>query len=310
MFKAKEFLTDNQIAHWDNGSVNGARKDKRCTSSHYQLCCPKCNSSGNLLGIRKSTGKANCFSCGSISDVEFIKLQLEVSWSKAKSLATSYSSTAVEEVEASEKQSTLKKIAETCTLPPHKPLSNSAKKYLRRRGLVPDILIDEYRVVEGKGGEYDKRIIFPIYLDGKLVSYQGMSYMEDKGKRYKACSADKEVFKHQDIAYGLSESKYDIFIVCEGLADCHSLNSVEVGVAGCTFGVDWSTHQMRMLKESGKKIYLMYDSEPKARKRAEGLCSALAVHGIDVINISLEDGKDPNDLEFSEIDEILEYLGI
>jgi len=310
MFKAKEFLTDHQIPHWDSGGVNGIRRDKRCVNSHYQLPCKKCGSNGNLIGIRKSNSRINCYSCGSISTVEFIKLQLEISWTQAKQLATSYSSTAVEEVEASEKQSTLKKIAETCTLPPHKELSNRAKKYLRGRGLDPQILIDEYRVVEGKGGEYDRRIIFPIYLGGKLVSYQGMSYIEDKGKRYKACSADKEVFKHQDITYGLSESKYDIFIVCEGLADCHSLNSVEVGVAGCTFGVDWSTHQMRMLRESGKKVYLMYDSEPKARKRAEGLCSALAVHGVEIENLSLGDGLDPNDLSFEEIDEILEFLNI
>ena len=309
MFKAKKFLDDHQVPHWDNGSVNSIRRDKRCSSSHYQTKCPKCNSSGNLLGIRKSTGKANCFSCGSISTVEFIKFQLEIGWTQAKALATSYSSTAVEEVEASEKHQSLKQIAETCTLPPHKPLSNSAKKYLRGRGLDPQILIDEYRVVEGKGGEYDRRIIFPIYLDGKLVSYQGRDWTGLAFQAWKACSAEKEVYNHQTLVYGLQESKFDSLFVMEGLGDCQNFNCVELGSASCLFGIDYSREQVRALKESGKKLLICFDAEPKAQKRAQDLCADLAIHGCDVENVELNDGCDPGELEFEEVDSILEYFG-
>lgn len=308
MFKAKEFLDNHKIGHWDNGSVNSVRRDKRCSSSHYQLPCPKCNSSGNLLGIRKSTSKINCFSCSSISPIEFIKLQLNVSWTKAKALSAQYNSTAVEEVEA-KRATNLKKLAESTTLPKHTTLTNRAKNYLRRRGLDPTILVEEYGVVEGVGGEYDRRILFPIYYDGELVSYQGRDYTGNARQPWKACKGELEVYNHKTLVYGLQESKFDTIIVCEGIGDSMNLNCVELGVACCLFGIDYSKEQMRALKESGKKILIMFDGEPKAQMRARKLCADLAVHGIDVENVELHDGCDPGCLSFTEVDEILEHFG-
>lgn len=309
MFKAKEFLADHQIPHWDNGSINGIRRDKRCTSSHYQTKCPKCGSSGNLLGIRKSTSRINCFSCGSISTVEFIKLQLEISWTQAKTLAAKYNSTAVEEVEAGQKHQSLKQVAEKCTLPPHKPLSTKAKKYLRKRGLDPLVLVDSYGVVEGKGGEYDRRILFPIYFDGKLVSYQGRDWTGMAFQPWKACSADKEVYNHRTLVYGLQESKFDSLFVMEGIGDSMNFNCVEQGSASCLFGIDYSKEQVRALRESGKKILVCFDDEPKAQKRAQELCADLAIHNCEVENVQLSGGKDPGILKFEEVDSILEYFG-
>jgi DNA primase len=309
MLKFKEFCLDYEISFWSSDGGGNAQKDKRCVGSWIQAQCPHCLSSGLLLGFHKASGRMSCFSCGGSNPTKFIKDSLNCSWGQAKAIEIKYSNTATEEMEITQNQTTLQQVASICELPPNKPLSNRAKRYLKGRGLDWQVLAESYGVVEGLK-EFDRRIIFPIYFDGRLVSYQGMSYSEDKGKRYKACSSDKEVYKHQDVVYGLNESKHDLFILCEGLADCGSFNSVEVGIAGCTFGIDWSIPQMRSLKESGKKIYLMYDSEPKARNRAEGLCSALAVHGVEVENIQLGDGLDPNDLDFEEIDEILEYFGV
>lgn len=148
-------------------------------------------------------------------------------------------------------------------------------------------------------GDYKLRVIAPIYLDGKMVSYQGRDITNKSPMRYKACKINTEIIHHKHIVYGfdkLQETRHkDRCIIVEGITGAWRLGAGTVA----TFGIGFTQQQALFLaKRQIKMSFIMYDPEEKAQEQAELLSHLLSGFGMEVkiIDISKEGFEDPGEL--------------
>jgi hypothetical protein len=172
--------------------------------------------------------------------------------------------------------------------------------YLIRRRFDPGALVERYGIrATGPLGPYAWRIMAPVVLNGKMVSYQGRDITDKADLRYKACRKELELVDHKTILYNLDNSLGDSAIVVEGLFDCWRLGDGCVATMGSTI----IKPQVMMLAERFKRIFVILDSEPEAQSKARKLCQQLSLLGVEVINKKLNKG-DPDDLSQGDADEL------
>lgn len=186
-------------------------------------------------------------------------------------------------------------------------------QYLESRGFDAEKLESLWGLMGTKGiGRYPNRIIAPIFLNGTTVSYQGRDVTGKQKLRYKACSLEKEVIHHKNTLYGIDNCK-DSIVVVEGITDVWRLGYGAV----CTFGIKYTTSQLRMIA-SKKRRYIMYDTQdPQARAQGLSLAAQLSLLpglteyvelGSTHAWIDPRAGKDPGNLTQEEADAIMAEL--
>lgn len=178
-------------------------------------------------------------------------------------------------------------------------MKTSHRDYLRKRKFDPDKLEKEWGLLgTNHHGDYKFRIIAPIFLDNKIVSFQGRDITGKSEIRYKVCKTEMELVHHKHILYGidkLSLTKHkNRCIIVEGITGSWRLG------AGClaTFGVGFTQEQILFLVKRKIKIaFVMFDPEEIAQQRAEQFSILLSGFGIEVkiVDIS-KDAADPGEL--------------
>lgn len=284
-----KLLQDNKIPYWTEGN--------NVTPGWINVRCPLCHDSSNHGGFNVTSKQIyyNCWRCGWSPLERVIGKLCSVSEGTAKRLLDSYAGGTVipkrELLTPEQKNSTL--------ILPGKKLQDIHRQYLLNRGFNPSELIKKY-ALKGTGptGSYKYRIIAPIILDGKTVSYQGRDYTDLQRLKYKTCPLTEEIIHHKNIVYNADNIK-DKIIVCEGIFDVWKIGDGAVA----TFGINFTPKQVEFIASlEPSKIYVMYDSEPQAQKQAKKLCSALS--GLfDVYNIILKSG-DPADLTEEQVNKL------
>jgi DNA primase len=299
-FDGKRFLRDNNIYFDTEG--------KNWSQGFVQVRCCFCDDHSNHLGIPVESGMPNCWRCGPHSVRKVIKELLQVSWGTAAEIEKEYSLSLSEQTtrdkyaqkkRENEKELSLKLPSGTQDLLP------MHKKYLRKRGFKPKELVEIWGI-KGTGpvGKYKFRIMIPIYVDEKLVSYQARDITGKTDLRYKACSIDNEIVHHKFVCYGIDKVKNGVAIINEGILDVWKLGPGAI----CTFGTGWTKEQILFLSERIEYAFVLYDSEPEAQEKAEKLCQALSDVGIGCENVLLTDYGDPGEMPKEEAEEIRKNL--
>ncbi|MFA5208527.1 MAG: hypothetical protein WC428_07845 [Candidatus Paceibacterota bacterium] len=182
--------------------------------------------------------------------------------------------------------------------PPH-------KTYLSSRGFDPDFLFHKYQLkaVYNTGDEkFRFRIITPIFIDGKMVSYVAMSTVRKEGiVKYLNCPKENSIVSAKDCLYNYDTIK-DVAVVVEGVADVWRMGDGFVA----TLGKGMNSERILMLKaKNPKKVCVLYDSD--ATKDAYKLATSLS--GIfDKINVIELDKGDPADLSPEEAIEVRNFI--
>lgn len=181
------------------------------------------------------------------------------------------------------------------------------RDYLIGRNFDPDLLERIYGL-KGTGplGDYKFRIIAPVILDGKMVSYQGRDVTGKSDLRYKACPLDLEVIHHKHTLYGVDLVKGGSVVVVEGITDVWRLGPGAVA----TFGTGFTKQQANMIMQKFKRVYLLFDPEPKAQQVAEELSWVLSNVGVESYIIDLGSGTDPGDMKQDDADNLMKELGL
>jgi DNA primase len=285
--------------------LNG-RRTKQCSDSFYNMECPFCGSSGQLLGISRSEGFVTCYFCSSHSAVETIKELGDLSWKQAFDLADKYKESAVDEIKhKATKAKGPKKRNKTLQLPAHTKLKVSGAEYLKKRGFSVKKMVEDFGVVQAKKGtEYTDRIIIPINYEGSLVSYITRDITGEKQNKYKVCPSDDELVDHKDILFNIDNCTEDWVIVVEGSLDCMKF---EPSVVCSTLGIKYSQSQANALKKFST-VFVLFDSEPKARLQGKLLASGLSLGGVNAYNLQLSGGRDPGDCSYEEMSDLVEHL--
>lgn len=170
------------------------------------------------------------------------------------------------------------------------------------------ILAQAGLIIQPESGKspYDrfrKRLTFPIRSgDGRLIAFGGRILGDGEPKYLN--SPEGTLFHKRSTLFNLDRARREIassgeVIVVEGYFDCLSLHRVGLTNVVATLGTALTPEHGRLLSrllgEDGR-VLLCYDADSAGRRAAATGAGVLLQAGVDVAMITLEGGKDPDDI--------------
>lgn len=199
---------------------------------------------------------------------------------------------------------------------PTNTFTKAERKYLKSRGFSPKYLYEKYGVVGGgTTGKWKFRIIVPLIVGGKLISWTGRSILQkDELKelnipRYKNLSIEESVCDCKKMLFNLDNCIGKTVILTEGPFDVLNFD----GNAICSFGTELTQAQVSEIKRRFNKVFIIFDNEELAQKKARRFGLQLSAVGVDVeiVDAFSEFGKnDMGECSAEEIQIIKDELGV
>jgi hypothetical protein len=280
-FDVIRFLDDFGVPWWPPG--------ENVSRNHVGVTCPFCDDTYNHLGIHVSGDRVpTCWKCGKHSLQSYVRT---ISSENFDTLSEKYGEILSYYQFTDNFEEKIRGGASSCIPPGSKNFKPAHKKYLTDRGSDADYLIHKYDLlVTSSTDDYPFRIIFPIKLNNKIVSYQGRSFI-GAAPKYLTCRPEDEVIFHKDIFFNLDNSDKDICIIVEGVFDAVRLGNNAIA----SFGTSITPEQLLYVKSKYKYVFLLYDTEEEAQNKAKKAALTLNGFGIQVENIKLDHG-DPGEM--------------
>lgn len=290
MLDITRLLGDVGVPYWTAG--------KNVSEGWVSVSCPKCGDRSNH-GAFSNNGRAfSCFRCGKHSVVSVIADY--TSWQEAYELIKEYSSVLLFN------EGTQVDRATNVEWPPEGsvPMPSLHSEYLHKRGYDPKHLRDLYGVkCVYQGGPFKYRIIIPVYVNGRIVTYIGRDVTDKASLKYKNLAETKSILPAKEVVYNL-DNVHETAIICEGIFDAWRFGAHGVAL----FGLQYTSAQTKALASRVKRAFTLFDNEPQAQAKARELGSELAFQGVEVENIELSGWNDPGELPQEMADEIKNEL--
>lgn len=277
--------------------------NNRVNRGWVNIHCPYCTEvSGTFHGGFNTSGNYyHCWKCGGHDFKQTLSLVTNISRSQVEDLIHQYSGRNSLLDRLNKKQAKATKLElPTDTFTP------SERKYLRQRNFNPKYLHEKYKVVGGGlTGAWKFRIIIPLILNEKIVSWTGRSILskektnELKIPRYKNLSIEQSVIDPKSILYNLDNCRNEVAVLTEGPFDVMRLGDDFF----CSFGTELTQSQINLIKERFKKIYIMFDNEEQAQVKARKFGLQISSIGVEVevvdaySDFNKNDGGELNDDE-------------
>ncbi len=168
--------------------------------------------------------------------------------------------------------------------------TSQSREYLRRRG-IKESTIRKFGLYFCSTGKYKDRIIIPIRLDDKDITFQGRLINNTSTLRYRSPPSSPT----NRLLFNCDDIDNDTVILVEGVFDVFRLYQDGYGnQVGATLGKKISEHQINLLKDKNvKRVWLMYD--PDTKMETETLFNEVACH-FEPGFIPIDSG-DPADME-------------
>lgn len=295
MFDAEQLCIDYSIEFWTEG--------KNTRPGWIQIQCPFCDDDSNHGGINTDKSYYNCWKCGFHPLPRVLQEVLSIRLKTALELIAQYSQNKIRDYLNDKKEKPINTFLE---LPPGTTdLFMEAKKYLKSRNFDWQRLEHYWDLKATKfTGPYKFRIIAPIYVNERLISFQGRDYTGKQELRYKTCPIEKEIIHHKDIVYGIDLVQNKKAILVEGITDAWRLGPGAVA----TFGTSYKTAQINFIAENINELFMLYDPEEDAQKRGEKLSLELSALGVKVEMVDTGLNCDPGDMNQNESDYLRQDL--
>lgn len=305
------------------------------TGSVYVALCPFHNERTPSFVVSPTKNIFKCFGCGiSGNAIKFIMEYEKISFSEAViKIAQKYGITV--KYIGNDKEKHLKGLYSltrqiTDFYKNQLKESQIAREYLRKRGILPQTIIDfeigyspenperfnkfvqENNIsIEGlnkiglisahNDKIYDKfsgRIIFPIRdHKGNIVGFGGRALDENRHPKY-LNSPETQVYKKSKVLYGLFENSHIIkekskAVIVEGYMDLISLYQIGIKNVVATLGTALTKEHANLLKKYIKEAIVMFDSDEAGKKAAIRAAEILLSEGITVRYAYYTEAKDP-----------------
>ncbi len=293
MLDIQKLLGSINVPFWTSG--------KNISDGWIAISCPFCGDSSNHCGINSYA--FSCWKCGSKGNIKKLLAKLRGgSWNEALVLFDKYNDSLYVDSYV-KKYSTVSEVAwpDHCTV----ELPEVHRNYIKSRGFNPTIIQELYDVrAVYQLGEWKYRLIIPIYMQGVLVSFVGRDITGKAGIRYKNLQKEKSIIPVKNATYNI-DSIYEIAIICEGIFD-----SWRFGIYGvAVMGLQLTAMQINTIAKRLKRAIIIFDNERIARSRAMALGEALAMQGI-VVDLVDIDEKDPGAMSQRKADELKKLLNL
>ena len=164
-------------------------------------------------------------------------------------------------------------------------------------------------------GKWKYRIIIPLIINGKIVSWTGRSILSPAKQkelnipRYKNLSIEDSVIDPKSILYNLDNCKKEIGVLTEGAFDVMRMGDDFF----CSFGTELTQSQIGMIKDRFKKVFIMFDNEKEAQEKARKFGLQISSIGVEVelVDAYGDFGKnDGGELNEKEVEIIRAELGL
>lgn len=264
--------------------------------------CPWCSDRGHHGGFNLAGSYYNCWKCGSHDLGQTLKRLLRLSFAQVAELLKEFEghSKVVERL-----NSGFSKVTKLDW--PGKPLIAGERKYLKSRGFDPKYLVSVYGIAGGGiSGDWKYRILIPLFLDGRLVSYLGRDITGQSKMRYKNLALDKSILDPKDCLYNIDACKSDEVFILEGPTDVWRMGPGFVA----TLGTSVTSAQVKLIAQRFKRATFLFDPEPEAQAKAARTATQLAALGVatDLVDLELDD--DPGSLSFEQANDVRKELGL
>jgi len=266
-------------------------------TSDYAFYCPICNHKNQKLIVNAKTGKYNCFTCHPPTKGKspITLLQKIAAPNEAIIELKSYLGYLIKESDKVTTQVTLPKefismIDSEVTL-----AQRHAMTYLKSRGINESDII-KYNIGYCESGKYQNRVIIPSYNRKGILNYfMARSFEKNPFKKFDAptCNKTELIGLENTINWSVP------IILCEGIFDAIAIKRNAIPLFGKTIP---KSLMLKLVESQVKTVYLALDKD--ALKEALDYSQKLVDIGKEVYLIEL-DGKDPSDLGFEKITELL-----
>lgn len=291
------------IAYLEEREIHYDMQGDNVSSDWIGLKCVFCSDHKNHLGVSLRTKMFHCWLCGETGDIVKLIRRVEgCSFIRAKNIINSFQGKSYKP----KKKAPVKEISNITMPLGFRQLTKHSfpkvvESYLKRRNFTRD-LIEDYKLGFCKFGDYNLSLIVPIFVQGKVVSYQAVDATGTASARYKDCPEDKAVIPNKNLVYGIDDIKDQMCIV-EGVTDRWAMGK---DYAVATLGKKYTREQFVFLMERtppGLKVKVVFD--PDAAKEGRRFASDLCAYYRKVMFVRLHGNKDPGILPKKDIMEIL-----
>lgn len=290
------FLKDNKVQYWTSG--------KNISSGYIGIRCLFCDDRSNHLGIRLSDLRATCWKCGSHTIASIIQKITKHSYYDSKAIADS-----LDRHKALEQKVIT---AEKLIFPPYFASEPAVvhRKYLESRGFNTRQLTEDYKLRYCyQLSKYCYRIIIPIFLGGKLVSFTSRDITGTARAKYIAASAKEAIIDPANLIFNLDsvEKNKDAFLV-EGPFDVFKIGDSTF----CFLGIKANDFRIRQIALANiRKLNIFFDNDEAGKNAAKYIASTLAplVQEVNIIRFTSKNSSlDPARATPLEISQLKTYL--
>lgn len=303
MFDAQRFLEDEFIEYHTSG--------KNVQKGWIGIKCPFCLDTSNHCGINPEWETFKCWICKESGYVVKLVRQIRAcSWEEAKTLTARYTSDNDVRMPLYLNGDNNSPKTVTCTFLPTETLKHFPephREYLISRNFDPDKLIRKYELkATGPFGDYRMRIIIPILVKSKLVSFTARDITDNAEIRYKDCEIDKSVIPVKNCLYNIDRVRTRKVLIVEGATDVWRIGDGAVA----TMTTEFTERQVLLLSELGvETVFTMFDAGYEAQKRAKELLAMLPPKIRNRENIALSEG-DPAELSEEDVKYLRKDIGL
>lgn len=293
-----EFLEEYDVQYFTSG--------KNVSKGFVNIQCPFCSDPSNHLGIRLSDFYIACWRCGVHSLWDLIQHIAECTPREAIKIERLLSSG--EDSRPPLNEIKLPHQFDLKTVLPQESTKEFPKihtNYLEERGFIPPTyFIQKYKLQAGYTiGKYKFRIIIPVFMNRKLISFTSRDITDIQSPKYLSASLKEggnikeTIYNYDSIVQGSD------LILVEG-----PLDAWKIGSGSCSFfGVTYTTKQIIALKNKNiRKLFILFDNNVAGERGAKEIANVLSPLVKKTEIITLTKVEDPGELSLEDA-QILKY---
>jgi DNA primase len=280
-FDILRFLQDRNIAYSYSGN--------NVSSGWIGINCVFCIDQSDHLGINLKSKAFSCFKCAEKGNA--VKLIQEIDGVDTKTAFSIMNEYTEGYFVPREKHYQSKVKFPTGTT---KNYSGQHLSFLENRRYEAQTVIKRYDLYfTGPLGDYKHRIIIPVFLKNRIVSFVGRDITGKSAIKYKNSSELYSIKDVKQCLYNMDSVIRDKAVIVEGIFDAWRIGDGAVA----TFGTKYTKEQLRLLKGL-KQVFVMYDEDASAI--SEKLAYDLTAFVSQVEVLKLSEG-DPDNLTAEDV---------
>jgi len=272
---------------------------KNISAGWVGINCLFCIDGSNHLGINLTAKTFSCFRCGETGNA--IKLIQTIEGISSVKAAFEVMEQYNGEIFTPKKTHYRSKLI--FPIGTSKNFYANQMSFLEKRRFDPDSAIKKFDLYSvGPIGDFKHRLIFPIYINNRVVAYVGRDVTGQAEIPYKNSPEELSIKPVKSCLYNIDSVYRNTAIIVEGIFDAWRLGDGAIA----TFGTQYTHEQIRLLKGM-KRIFVMYDADASEQANKLAHDASAIVPNVEILTLS---EGDPDNLSERDVFALRKDLGL